>query len=147
MDRHILGEPRGKYIMLPSRVIHCSSCSFTRSRRGYIPPLAIEPILAQQKVEVYYSNWHHRLQPGVAFLKNKTIRLGSKCRNLSQQSIAPSVMMQPSSNRLNNKLNERTRHMPQVQPESNPLRTNFTNSFFGQLSHRIIEYSPGAKVW
>ena len=133
--------------MLPSLVIHCSSSSRTRSHREYIPPPAIDPILAQQDVEVYHSDWHHRLQPDVAFLKqNKTIRLGSKCRNLSQQSIAPSVMMQPSSKRLNNKLNERTRHMPQVQPESNPLRTNFTNSFFGQLSHRIIEYSPGAKV-
>ena len=139
-------NPR-KNSMLPSLVIHCSSSSRTRSHREYIPPLAIDPILAQQEVKVYHSDWHHRLQPGVAFLKNKTIRLGSKCRNLSQQSIAPSVMMQPSSKRLNNKLNERTRHMPQVQPESNPLRTNFTNSFFGQLSHRIIEYSPGAKVW
>ena len=132
--------------MLPSLVIHCSSSSHTRSHREYIPPPAIDLILAQQDVEVYHSNWHHRLQPDVAFLKDKTIRLGSKCRNLSQQSIAPSVMMQPSSKRLNNRLNERTRHMPQVQPEGKPLRTSFTNSFFGQLSHRIIEYSPGAKV-
>jgi hypothetical protein len=146
VDRHILGDPRGKYIMLPTRVIHCSSCSRTRSRREYIPPPAIDPILAQHEVEVYHSEWHHRLHPGVAFLKNKTIRLGSKCRNLSQQSIVPSFMMQPSSKRLNNRLNERTRHMPQVQPEGRPLRTSFANSFFGHLSHRIIEYSPGAKA-
>ena len=132
--------------MLPSLVIHCSSSSHTRSHREYIPPRAIDPILAQQDVEVYHSDWHHRLQPDVAFLKDKTSRSGSKCRNLSQQSIAPSVMMQPSSKRLNNRLNERTRHMPQVQPEGKPLRTSFTNSFLGQLSHRIIEYSPGAKV-
>ena len=139
-------NPR-KNSMLPSLVIHCSSSSRTRSHREYIPPLAIDPILAQQDVEVYHSDWHHRLHPDVAVLKqNKTIRLGSKCRNLSQQSIAPSVMMQPSSKRLNNRLNERTRHMPQVQPAGKPLRTSFTNSFFGQLSHRIIEYSPGAKV-
>ena len=110
-----------------------------------LPP-AVDPILAQQDVEVYHSDWHHRLKPDVASLKNKTIRLGSKCRNLSHQSIAPSVMMQPSSKRLNNKLNERTRHIPQAQPEGKPLRTSFTNSFFGQLLHRIIEYSPGAKV-
>jgi hypothetical protein len=132
--------------MLPSLVFHSSSCSRTRSHREYMPPPAIDPILAQQDAEVYHSDWHHRLQPDVASLKNKTIRLGSKCMNLSHQSIAPSVMMQPSSKRLNNKLNERTRHMPQVQPEGKPLRTSCTNSFFGQLSHRIIEYSPGAKV-
>ena len=138
-------KPR-KNSMLPSLVFHSSLCSRTRSLREYMPPPAIDPILAQQDVEVYHSDWHHRLQPDVAFLKDKTIRLGSKCRNLSQQSIAPSVMMQPSSKRLNNKLNERTRHMPQVQPEGKPLRTSFTNSFFGQLSHRIIEYPPGAKV-
>ena len=132
--------------MLPSLVFHSSSCSRTRSHREYMPPPAIDPILDQHEVEVYHSEWHHRLQPDVASLKNKTIRLGSKCMNLSHQSIAPSVMMQPSSKRLNNKLNERTRHMPQVQPEGKPLRTSFTNSFFGQLSHRIIEYSPGAKV-
>ena len=132
--------------MLPSLVFHSSSCSRTRSHREYMPPPAIDPILAQQDVEVYHSDWHHRLQPDVASLKNKTIRLGSKCMNLSHQSIAPSVMMQPSSKRLNNKLNEQTRHMPQVQPEGRPLRTSFTNSFFGQLSHHIIEYSPGAKV-
>ena len=135
-------KPR-KNSMLPSLVFHSSSCSRTRE---YMPPPATDPILAQQDVEVYHSDWHHRLQPDVASLKKKTIRLGSKCMNLSHQSIAPSVMMQPSSKRLNNKLNERTRHMPQVQPEGKPLRTSFTNSFFGQLSHRIIEYSPGAKV-
>jgi len=128
--------------MLPSLVIHCSLSSRTRSHREYMPPMAIDPIIAQQDAEVYHSDWHHRLQPDVAFLKNKIICLGSKCRNLSQQSIAPSVMMQPSSKRLNNRLNERTRHMPQIQLEGKPLRTSFTNSFFGQLSHR----SPGAKV-
>ncbi len=132
--------------MLPSLVIHCSSSSHTRSHREYIPPPAIDPILDQQDVEVYHSDWHHRVQPDVAFLKDKTICLGSKCRNLTQQSIALLVMMQPSSKRLNNRLNERTRHMPQVQPEGKPLRTSFTNSFFRQLSHCIIEYSPGAKV-
>ena len=115
------------------------------TENSYLPP-AIDPILAQLEVEVYHSEWHHRLHPGVAFLKNKTIRLGSKCRNLSQQSIVPSFMMQPSSKRLNNRLNEQTRHMPQVQPEGRPLRTSFANSFFGHLSHRIIEYSPGAKA-
>jgi hypothetical protein len=44
-----------------------------------MPPPAIDPILAQQDVEVYHSDWHHRLQPDVASLKNKIIRLGSKC--------------------------------------------------------------------
>jgi hypothetical protein len=43
-----------------------------------MPPPAIDPILAQQDVEVYHSDWHHRLQPDVAFLKKQNHPFGEQ---------------------------------------------------------------------